>query len=467
MSDHTMFIKNQVDEFFKVAEADIEEVLQTAEVEKHNAFMKRYIRVFPTMGDYAYEHIFRSKGLGKYYEDYTLEVSINGIGDTEVEKSRRSYNGSRGKPFYIHYYHKYILEKTKNMEAAGIDPGLKSFLKHWPEKLEKQGYQFMHSTKESVTARNIAFHLAFALGMDTVLLKNILLKCLLQQVFNPKNHKECIFWYCLDNKISYGQMRSDYLDYYNSDAFDEKYRNSVEKGIANTPTQMLEADIRKVMAKSRESFLRYLWRLKYTEKLIAEKQITEFGKVPGERVLKRGTPSDVYWENICHFVDEEDPSIAEKLRTEGEYPLVEEYEARFPEIWEQRRKECYEKNQDPLLDMDILKELFSGIDYSKRGIDNRKLKSVDPARTEIIATQFIARCTRGPARDLSRIRLRKDFLKEVNEDLVDSGLRMFYLGSPFELFITLCFLHEDPFSYFMASWEAAVRACTSDYPDVS
>lgn len=465
MSDHTEFIKNQMDEFFKVAEADIEEIITTSEVEKHNNFMKRYIREFPTMGDYVYEHIFRSEGLGKFYPDYKLEAPINGIGNAEVEKSRRNYHGGNDKPFYIHYYHKYILQKTKTMEAAGIDPDLKSFLEHWKEKLEKQGYQFMRSAKESATVRNIAFHLAFALGMDVVLLKDILLKCLLQQVFNPKNHKECIFWYCLANKIPYAEMRSDYLDNYNSDAFDEKYRNSLEKGIANTPTMVLEVDIRKVMAKSKESFLRYLWRLKYTENLIAEKQPTEFGKVPGERVLKRGTPSDVYWENICHFVDEEDPSIAERLRTEEEYPLVEEYEARFPEIWQQRRRDCYEKNQDPLLDTEVLKELFFGIDYNKRGIDNRKLKSVDPARTEIIATQFIARCTRGPARDLSRTKLRKDFLKEVNEDLVYSGLHKFYLRSPFELFITLCFLHEDPFGYFMASWEAAVR--TGDSTDKS
>ncbi len=454
MSDYTLFIKNQVDEFFKVAEADIEEIIKTTEVAKHNAFMKHYIQAFPTMGDYVYKHIFRSNGLGKYYADYTLETPVGDVGDAAVEKSRRSYKGGRGKPFYIHYYHKYILEKTKSMEDNGIDPGLKSFLTHWPEKLEKQGYQFMRSAKESATARNIAFHLAFALEMDIVLLKNILLKCLLQQVFNPKNHKECIFWYCLDNKISYSQMCSDYLDYYNSDAFDEKYRDSLEKGIANTPTLVLEADIRKMMAQSKESFLRYLWRLKYTEKQVAEKQPTEFGKIPGERVLKRRTPSDVYWENITYFVDEEDPSTVENPL------LVEEYEVRFPEIWEQRRRDCYEKNQDPLLDTDILKELFFGIDYSKRGIDNRKLNDVDPARTEILATQFIARCTRGPARDLPRTKLRKDFLKEVNEDLINSGLRVFYLGSPFELFITLCFLHKDPFGYFMASWEAAVCACS-------
>ena len=239
MSNHTEVIKNEVNNFFKVAEADIEEVLQTAEAEKHNAFMKHYIQAFPTMGDYVYEHIFRREGLGKYYEDYTLEKPVNGTGDARVEKCRR--NNSEGKPFYIHYYHKYILKQVKTMEAAGIDPGLKSFLKYWPEKLEKQGYQFMRSTKESVTARNIAFHLAFALGMDTVLLKNILLKCLLQQVFNPKNHKECIFWYCRAKGMSYGQMRSEYLDYYYSSPFSHSppkviARYSVNVGVVgNSP----------------------------------------------------------------------------------------------------------------------------------------------------------------------------------------------------------------------------------------
>lgn len=459
MSEHTLFIKGQVNDFFKAADKGIEEVLQTEEVKKHNEFLKHYIGEFPTVGDCVYEHIFRSEGLEKFYPDYKLEETINGIGHAEVEKSRRNYHGGRGKPFYIHYYHKYILKKTESMKATGMNPDLEQFLKNWQEKLEKQGYQFMRSTKESATVRNIAFHLAFALNMKVTLLKDILLKCLLQQTFNPKNHKECIYWYCLTNKISYAQMRSDYLDHYNSEAFDEKYRYSIETGIANDHTLTLIGDIGEMRKKSKEEFLRYLWRLKYTENLIAEERPTEFGKIPDERVLKRSTPSEVYWDNIICFVAEEDSATVENP------PLEEEYAARFPVIWKQRRRECYENNQDPLMDDSILKELFFGLDYTKRGTESRKWNNVDMSRTEIIATYFIAQCTRNPARDLPRTRLRRAFQKEVGEGLVNSGLRPFYLGAPFELFIILCFLHEDPFCYFMASWEAAVRAGAGEGSD--
>lgn len=448
MTDHTRYAKYQLDLFFKNADENIEELLNTKDFVHHATFLSHYIRNFPTLGDHIYQHIFNSTELREHYADYTLQKTLDG-GIPEIEKKRQDYPKSKDRPFYVYHYHKYILKKVKLMAQTESSPELKSFLDRWQEKLEKQGYTFQNSIKESATVRNIAFHLAFALEMDAKTLKDILVRCLLQQVFNPKDHMECIFWYCLDRGISYSCMRKEYLDYYRSDEFDKVFRNSLEKGIADTPTLVLEADIREMMAKGKDDFFRYLWRLKYTESLIEEGRKTEFGKVPDARVLKWKTSCEVYWENICHFVDVENPDAAAIALTEEEYAI------RFPDVWQKLRRNCYESNSDPLMDRETLKLLFSGIDYSKRGIENRKWGVVDMSRTEIIATQFIAHCTRGPAKNTPRSILRRDFLEEVNEDLISSGLRKLYLRSPFELFIILCFLHEDPFCYFMASWEAA------------
>ena len=450
MSEHTRYVKYQLDLFFKNADENIEQLLNTKDFVHHADFLNHYIRNFPTLGDCVYRHIFNTTALHDHYKDYTLQEPLDG-GIPEVEKKRRDYLRRKDGPFYIYHYRKYILKKVKPMAEEAESPELKSFLDHWQEKLEKQGHTFQGSAKESVTVRNIAFHLAFALGMDTKTLKEILIKCLLQQVFNPKDHKECIFWYCLDRGLTYREMRREYLDYYRSESFDGLFRNCVEKGIADTPTLVLEADIREMMERGREDFFRYLWRLKYTEELIEAGRKTEFGKVPDERALKWKTPGEVYWENICHFVDEADHRAAETELTE------EEYAQRFPSVWQSLRQSCHRKNTDPLLDREMLRSIFSGIDYSKRGIENRKWGVVDMSRTEIIATQFIAHCARCPDGNVPRSTLRRDFQDEVNEDLVNSGLRKLYLRSPFELFVILCFLHEDPFSYFMASWmEAAM-----------
>lgn len=446
MGHHTDVIRVEVDAFFKAADEGIEEQLQTREYEKHAAFLNHYTQHFPTMGDYVYQHIFDSTDLKKHYADFTLQNPLE-AGDPEVERKRRNYR--KEKPFYIYYYHKYILEKTETMKALGEEADLKRFLDHWQDKLDVQGFVFQRSTKESYTARNIAFHLAFALGLSMKKLKTLLLKCLLQQVYNPKNPKECIFWYCLKNGISYEDMRREYLEYYRSGDFDEKYRETVETGIVSTETWELETDIRKVMQKEKEDFLRYLWRLKYTENQFAEMQKTKSGEALIQRTKRRTTPGQVYWENITHFVDVEDPTTLTAPLT------TEEYCIRFPVIWNALRKKCYEANRDALMDRNVLKALFAGVDYSKRGIENRKWGQVDMPRTEIIATQFIACCARNPAGKLSPSAMRKDFQKEVKVDLESSGLRKFYLRSPFELFITLCFLHDDPFGYFMASWEAA------------
>lgn len=452
MSDNTRYAEYQLDLFFKSADARIEELLDTKNFEYHADFLNHYIRNFPTLGDTVYQHIFRSTGLQAHYADYTLRQLLD-AGDPKVEQKRKDFHGGRSgdTPFHVHYYNKYILEKTEAMTQAGSNEELERFLKNWQKKLGRKGYTFQNDTKESATARNIAFHMAFALDMDVKTLKEILLKCLLQQVVNPKNHMECIFWYCLSHKIPYQQMRKEYLDYYRSEAFDDAYRNALEKGIVDTKTLDLLSDFADVLKKGKEEFCRYLWRLKYTEKRIAEGQKTELGTVSDERALRWKTPGTVYWENICHFVDVEDPSTVKDTPTESGYA------ARFPVIWNSLRESCYERNRDPLLDRETLNALFGCIDYTKRGIESRKLAFVEMPRTEIIATQFIACCTRGPARNLPRDQLRKRFLKEVNKDLVNSGLRKFYLRSPFELFIILCFLHEDPFCYFMASWEEAAR----------
>ena len=450
MTDHTRYVKYQLDLFFKNADGNIEELLNTKDFVHHAAFLNHYIRNFPTLGDYVYRYIFDSTGLCGHYTDYTLENPLDG-GIPEVEKKRREFQRKKNSPFYIYHYHKYILKKVKLMEAAGDSPELKKFLDHWQEKLEIQGFVFQCRAKESATVRNVAFHLAFALGMSEKNLKDMLVKCLLQQVFNPKDHLECIFWYCLNRGIPYADMRREYLDYYRSEAFDLRFRDAVEKGIADTPTMVLEADIHQMMESGKEDFFRYLWRLKYTEWLIEAGRKTEFGRVPDARALKWKTPNDVYWENICHFVDVENGTGKNLSLTE------EEYAARFPHVWQSLRRGCHEKNGDPLMERETLKVLFSGIDYSKRGIENRKWGMVDMSRTEIIATQFIASCARSPARNIPRSILRRDFLEEVNEDLVNSGLRKLYLRSPFELFVILCFLHEDPFCYFMASWEEALQ----------
>ena len=450
MTDHTRYVKYQLDLFFKNADENIEELLNTKDFVHHSAFLNHYIRNFPTLGDCIYRYIYISSELCEHYADYTLEKALDG-GIPEVEKKRREFLQKKDSPFYIYHYHKYILKKVKQMEVAGDSPELKSFLDHWQEKLEKQGFMFQHRAKESATVRNVAFHLAFALGMNAKNLKDILVKCLLQQVFNPKDHLECIFWYCLDKGIPYTVMRREYLDYYRSEAFDTQFQHAMEKGIADTPTMVLEADIHQMMDSGKEDFFRYLWRLKYTESLIEEGRTTDFGRVPDARALKWKTPHDIYWENICHFVDVENGD-------EEAEPLTEtQYAARFPKVWQSLRRSCHEKNTDPMMDRETLKMIFSGVDYSKRGIENRKWGLVDMSRTEIIATQFIACCARGPAQNMPRSILRRDFLEEVNEDLVNSGLRKFYLRSPFELFVILCFLHEDPFCYFMASWEEALQ----------
>ena len=67
MTDHTRYVKYQLDLFFKNADENIEELLNTKDFVHHSAFLNHYIRNFPTLGDYIYRYIFNNTELCRHY----------------------------------------------------------------------------------------------------------------------------------------------------------------------------------------------------------------------------------------------------------------------------------------------------------------------------------------------------------------------------------------------------------------
>lgn len=448
MTDHTRYAKYQLDLFYRQIDEEIDDIMVTEDFARHATFLNYYLQNFPTLGDEVYRHIFKTTGMGAHYTDYTLQMATVD-GDPDVEKMRSDYSAKEEVPFYCYYYRKYILKKVNALGKAGGSEELAFFVARWSKanqkKLDKQGYLFQFDSEEAATVRRIVFYLAFALEMDTQTLKSILVNCLLQQVLNPKNHKECIFWYCLEKKIPYSRMCRDYLEYYDSDRFDEEYRNTSWKGIQNKSTAQLLSEFRKILEGEEEELFRYLWRLKCTEKRIAQKQKENNSEEPDLRPLKTKTAADIYADCIYCVVE---ALVSERSERKPD---------RFPQLWQEQRKICHQRNRDPLMDRQTLKALFGDIDYTTKRIANRMNSHVSVYRAELIATQFMAFCFREPDQKKSRMARRKDFLDQVQQDLVDAGLRRIYLRAPLELFIMLCFLYEDPYCYFMASWEEALR----------
>ncbi|MBP3684095.1 MAG: hypothetical protein J6J12_03925 [Oscillospiraceae bacterium] len=123
-------------------------------------------------------------------------------------------------------------------------------------------------------------------------------------------------------------------------------------------------------------------------------------------------------------------------------------------------------NQQELLPPDTLAQIFSGLDFTESIIISRTAGATPPERNELIAALFISYLNDDLSNPKTyfketwkeknpRKRTLEHLAQMVTSDLAEWGMMGFYERNPFELFLALCFRYEDPFAYFMASWESA------------
>lgn len=546
MPNTTRWLAMQINDFFRESDRVIDEAIREKDSDRLFAFIKEHVEAFPAPSRYIYEKIFEKEtDICSRYTDFTLTALKTGAeASVPVEKHRQDHRRKQEEypkklnaynlqkeahekdplnhpekpkepdkiwPFYAEYYNKIIRAELKK---KGID-----LRGDWKTVIAEQGYLFIQDTKKANAVRSMMFDLAFALEWSVHDLQNILQKILLQSAFNPKNPVEAVYWYCLENKISYTEMRSAYLEYIETEAFRTKYDPGyVPSSAASRDTVQFESQLEQIFEKEKEDLFSYLWVLKYA----------------GVSKTRR-TPAAVYWENFrCfpkkvwmgdipaarHSVSEEelrqlgilrkDEKIGEgaslnsleevfaaimaenperirrgseddridnlivKGKNRNKEPEVkekplpyseDEYQAVLSLIMEKSRRNYFAVSKakgEVLLPADTLKKIFGGLDYTGLVVENRKSGRAPLSRTDILATVFI-----GFFSDLfelypERNNHRRDrlslFRRLVNDDLAECGFYKLYPKSPFDMFIVLCFWQEDPLAYFMASWEAARNA---------
>ena len=422
-------------------------------------------------------------------------------------------------PFYVAFYNDQIIATALKEKGIAIksdwkkiiaEPGYQFMQGAWKgigneeaDDLEKND-AFVPNVKKANTVRTMMFNLAFALDWNKEILSNMLTKLLLQADVNPKDPMEAVYWYCLVNGISYCEMCSEYLDYIKSDEFKETYAvGFASHSGVRRDTVFFKTKLEEVLKMGKEVLFNYIWDLKY-----------------GNIYKDRKTPSEIYWENFRCFpkkvwtgklseaqavvtktdinqlelsesrkFEEDDETFTslediieaiillnpEKARKGSEDEHIdylvagthkvflyseEEYQKILSLILEKNRKNYFTDNTETLLPPDKLKIVFGNLVYSN--VENRKSGKTSLSRTDIIATKFISFFSdlfdMYPELNQKKRPKWSLFRKLVNEDLEACGFYQFYPRNPFELFIILCFWQEDPFAYFMASWEASKKA---------
>lgn len=491
MGKETEFIRAEVDQAFISFDNQLDAFFHCQDKPGLLAFLENYMRKFPTPADCIRSCLppdtFASgsdlKGFLK--EQYKAHRMRNmDIPQYEALAAQLEAQGEMT-PAQAFQFRQDCTEALASFHSSEWRTGLDA----------KKGYQFLSRADLSANIRNVIFHLAFALDLPQETVSQLLTKGLLQQDFNPKDHKEVIYWWCLKKKIPYEKMVREYFAYYHSVTFDRDYQNQKIITAQLKDTDYLIDSLQTIADISnygsdanmqKRAFTDYLRKLKMVEAAVAEaspepeqtsaEDPFDADSEASGHSLTRKTPRRIFWESFLDFPLELQGADGQSLKTfddlreekgkkvseEGKNPDRHYFSAdiRFRlEILEQFRKSCSHRNEEPLLPQPLLKELFDGISYSEDIVINRCSGKAPISRNLLIATMFIGFFSDDAyvKKELPDEVTALEYFEElVSYDLDSCGMYPLYLRNPFELFLALCFLSKDPLAYFMRSWAQAM-----------
>ena len=480
MYSPTEIIQGRVAAYFDCVDRKIEHVLDFGSSSELSGFLQTYIREYPTLGDYIYEALFsRTPSLNGTYTDHTLSRLRSGeeTGFSPRERAKY-YNDKIIKPL--------LAKKQLTVRDCPV-PAMEKFRSHWRGHLQEKGCSFIGRADGIANVRNTVFHLAFALDLEPESVSKVLTKCLLMQDFNPKDPVEVIYYWCLKYQIPYPQMLREYLDYYNSQAIDTDFRGSGAAPIPEGNTFYIMENLESISRMEKPALMEYLWRLKIsspsrqsrkTPRQIYRECFDLFPEflytAPGQNAPKLSSllsaldylvASEEFTRQKALKDGNELPADTRKKNFRGEKVLSEkERRPLLVKILEINRRNYYRANTLPLLPGEILQFLFEGIAYSEAIVRKRIYGEIPLTRKELLATMFLyylADTVNQESEIGSKAKSLDLFEEEASDNLFQCGMHTFYLRNPFDLFLALCFLQDDPLAYFMASWEAARLAANA------
>lgn len=118
---------------------------------------------------------------------------------------------------------------------------------------------------------------------------------------------------------------------------------------------------------------------------------------------------------------------------------------------------------DVLLSKDIAKKIFADFVITEKGLRTRLslYEKVRVSRKDILFSYFLGETIGLPEEETFEEQSREcsveDFIDSASVFLERRNLHSIYLRNPFDLFLVVCLMHDDPFEYFMANWALATE----------
>lgn len=314
---------------------------------------------------------------------------------------------------------------------------------------------------QKTVKRNIVFLLGFGLNMSVDDVNMFLTKALREQEINPKNPFEVICWYCYHKRFNYLKFEQLWRIYSETQPNIDMGQFYGEQTIGVRYSMHLIHDDATLIA--------HLAKLKATKNMsamsfTAKKCFDSLYDEARELVAKM-------------YNAYEDTEYEEAVQ---EYIRRLSFNDRFFDSEKQKRIDQFRSkkkvfSKDDITESDIehiicaaipvdrhgnltpgkaskLNELFTGRRFSRHRIGDILSGQTDVTRFELITLNFFVFSQRLDEFHTPKIRYLK-FLESTNEILERCFMGKIYVQNPYECFVLMCILSEDPLGTYVDVWE--------------
>ena len=314
---------------------------------------------------------------------------------------------------------------------------------------------------QRTVSRNVVLLLGFALEMSPDEVNEFLEKALKEPRLDPKDPFEVICWYCFRFRLPYTTFESLW--------------NRFSAGSPEQEDDLLQLD----------STVRVRNRM---ESIGTEAQLTGYlarlglVRASGRQSISARSQFDLLYRKVCTLVAE--------IKTEMERDDAETEAGRFAEdisrndrIFDFQKREMIRKKREKyrtytaeeITPADIENVLYSAVPKDRNGnlipikesqlnlqFSGKRLNrqhmaeilegSGSISRFDLITLSFLAATAETDRYDQPRERY-EAFIRSTNEILKNSDMKELYVANPFESFVMMCMLTDDPLGAFADVWE--------------
>ena len=313
--------------------------------------------------------------------------------------------------------------------------------------------------EQQSTTRSVVLLLGFGLGMSLDDVNDILTKALQESELNAKDPFESLCWYCYQNSLGYPKFNDLWIQYQSLPVTGDNKESSLDStarfrdNLAGISTEkelmhyLAALPVVKGAKRQSVSARQHFDRL-YTEtKTLVARILTETN-MDSARLNASRTEEKLSRED--HLYDFEK---LQKVRNEkGNFITYTDKDISPADIENIILSAVPKDKNGNLISMkgSSLEKQFYGKRLSRQRLTDIMSGSIPITRYDLLTLHFFtfSQTNTGTARERYN-----SFIESANQILQDCGMGPIYVANPYECFLLMCLLTEDPFGTYADVWE--------------